>query len=421
MEEIKGELAAAGVTGTSKGEKDFSVLDLLQVPAFIVGKDQRVIYANEAFAKLAGCSCEQIVGRPFSNVVDSEVNPVEKALLGDNERIISWGMVKNKGKKRYLEYSPTALLDDRGEVIGVLETVLDFTGVELMLFAIQDLVEKAKNGELKARVDVKAEGSFQDLVDGINELLDTVIEPFNEASIVLRNLDNGELSSRVVGDYKGDYAIIKDALNEAMELLQGYIGEIDNVFKKIHEQKSLDMEITGEFRGDFQSIKENVNNFILRLNDLFIQINSSSDQVAVGSQQVAEASQSLAQAASEAASSLEEIASSVQQLASQTEQNSENAAQAHQMTDNARAVADEGAKRMEKMLKAMGEVTDSSKNIAKIIKAIDEIASQTNLLALNAAVEAARAGKHGKGFTVVAEEVKNLAQRSGEAARRRQR
>ncbi len=417
MDELNREVDAAGVAEVSKGKKDFSVLDLLQVPACVCGKDQRVIYANGAFAELAGCSCEQIVGRPFSNVIDSEEDAVERALLGENERIISWAMVKNKGKKRYLEYSPTPLRDDRGEIIGVLETILDFTNVELMFFAVQDLVEKAKNGDLQARMEVEAEGSFQDMVNGINKLLDTVVEPLKEASDVLQDLAKGKLSSRVVGDYKGDYAIIKDALNESMEVLQGYIEEIDNVFNMIREQKSLDVEITGEFRGDFQSIKENINNVVIRISRVFTQVNTASDQVAVGSQQVAEASQSLAQGASEAASSLEEIASSVQQLTSQTEQNSENAAQANQMTVSARAVADKGSERMEELLKAMGELNDSSKNIAKIIKAIDEIASQTNLLALNAAVEAARAGKHGKGFTVVAEEVKNLAQRSGEAAR----
>lgn len=146
-------------------------------------------------------------------------------------------------------------------------------------------------------------------------------------------------------------------------------------------------------------------------------VHGSADRVEVASNTIRESGRLLADGASSQAASLEETSATLEEISSVARRNADHSATAKEKVSSARGAAERGIADVGTMRSAMSEIKAASDNIAKIVKAIDEIAFQTNILALNAAVEAARAGEAGAGFAVVAEEVRNLAQRSANAAR----
>lgn len=169
--------------------------------------------------------------------------------------------------------------------------------------------------------------------------------------------------------------------------------------------------------GDDTSLLHGIATLRDKLGELIQDVHQCSSSVDTAAANMNLAVDELSVRTAQQAASLEETATNMEQMTVTVKGNADNARQASDLAIAARAQAEAGGQIVNRAVQAMSEINVSSKRIADIIGVIDEIAFQTNLLALNAAVEAARAGEQGRGFAVVAVEVRNLAQRSGTAAR----
>lgn len=167
-----------------------------------------------------------------------------------------------------------------------------------------------------------------------------------------------------------------------------------------------------EYLGVFADIKDAMGTIVGTLGNTVRGIRDASDQVNVGATQVAEAASSLSQGATEQAAAVEELVATTHQLAEQVKDNAVASQTAQEQVGSVRIGIEQSNERMQNLNEAMHTISQRSNEIHNIIKLIDDIAFQTNILALNAAVEAARAGQAGKGFSVVADEVRSLASKS---------
>ncbi len=364
----------------SKAESMLSMIEGAASNFMTCDRDFKVTYINPALTQMFQRR-ESEIRKAIPNfdarnligvcIDDFHVNPAHQRRLLEDTRNLPASVEIKIGDLEF-KVTANALVDSAGNFIGNAAEWTDLNERADYRREVDGLIAAGLSGDLKKRGEVsRLSEAYQPMMEGINEILDAVVAPMNEAGTVLQYVGQQDLTARVMGDYQGDHAAIKNNLNGALQALEQALS---------------------------------------RAKEASIQVNQASEQIATGSQ-------TLAEGASEQAASLQEVSASLEQLTAMTNQNADNASQADVLAKESRGMATKGNEAMQDMEAAINKIKVSSDQTAKIIKTIDEIAFQTNLLALNAAVEAARAGEAGKGFAVVAEEVRNLAARSAEAAK----
>jgi len=353
-------------------------LDNVNSSVMVSNNNLEIIYMNntvqEMFSNAETDIRTQLPNFDSSKLLGANIDQFHKDPSMQRKMLATLSSTHNAELKlggRTLAFVANPVLDNDGDRIGIVVEWLDRTAEVKIQKEIAGLVDAVKAGDLSNRLELADKsGFFESLSEGINELTDGIDQAFAEINNAMQNLAMGNLSSKITADYDGVYGECKNNINATVDKLAEIVGQV---------RESADF------------------------------INNASREIASGNNNLSERVETQA-------SSLEETASSMEELTSTVKNNSENAQEANKVSTKARGLAEKGGNIVTSAVDAMAEINESSNKISAIIGVIDEIAFQTNLLALNASVEAARAGEQGRGFSVVATEVRNLAQRSAAAA-----
>ena len=242
-----------------------------------------------------------------------------------------------------------------------------------------------------------------------------ITEPVREVREAARNLAEGNLSIQLKyrsGDELGELA---DSFRETISALNDYVSAVEEGLLAVGNGK-LNYHPETAFKGDFVALGKAMEQITSLLNRAIMQIACTADQVAGGSEQVAGGAQVLSQGATEQAGSMEELAANINEISDSVKSNANDSVMTSKKVDEVSGLVTRSSDEMKAMVHAILEIRENSSAIGSIVKEIEDIAFQTNILALNASVEAARAGEAGRGFSVVASEVRHLAAKTREAS-----
>jgi methyl-accepting chemotaxis protein len=366
---------------------------------------------------------------------------------------------------------------DKQDEIAIAEDRI-IISIRDLVSEINSLTQAAVEGKLATRGNpAKFKGAFADVITGVNATLETVIAPLNVAATALDQLAQGTLATKIThGQFNGDFGKIKNGVNSVVDMLQARNADVQLLVQAVERgdlhvradtrkytgangrvldgmnavldaaltpmqdasaalaqvaRGDLMIQLNGHYNnGDFAILRDSIETMVNGLKGMAIQSQQSATSIGTATAQILASSSQMASSTREQATAVNQITSTVKQIKVTAEQVAVGAQGVASASEQAIAAAEKGMTAVQETIGGMSDIrarveaiaenilalSEQTQQIGAIIDTVSDIAGQSNILALNAAIEAAQAGEAGRGFRVVADEVRNLSEQSRRAA-----